>query len=79
MGILFLCTTESSLDILQTRFARLLAEYVSSQQKMKQRLSVVEQRNSSNHQDELPQSSSSIAICASATLEETSNYLAPPS
>ncbi|XP_065557093.1 cyclic nucleotide-gated cation channel subunit A-like isoform X1 [Artemia franciscana] len=33
---------ETSLDYLQTRFARLLAEYTSSQQKMKQRISKIE-------------------------------------
>ncbi|KAM6220885.1 cyclic nucleotide-gated channel alpha-1 [Rhynchocyon petersi] len=33
---------ESSLDILQTRFARILAEYESMQQKLKQRLTKVE-------------------------------------
>ncbi|KFV53580.1 Cyclic nucleotide-gated channel cone photoreceptor subunit alpha, partial [Tyto alba] len=35
---------ETALDTLQTRFARLLAEYTSSQQKMKQRLARVETR-----------------------------------
>ncbi|XP_009321914.1 PREDICTED: cyclic nucleotide-gated cation channel alpha-3 [Pygoscelis adeliae] len=35
---------EASLDTLQTRFARLLAEYTSSQQKVKQRLARVETR-----------------------------------
>ena len=77
-----LCPTESSLDILQTRFARLLAEYVSSQQKMKQRLTLIEQRNSHNHQDELPQMRSSIAPCPSsapAAPIEHSNHLIPPS
>ena len=33
---------ESSLDILQTRFARLLAEYSASQMKLKQRLTRLE-------------------------------------
>lgn len=36
-----------ALDTLQTRFARLLAEYTSSQQTMKQRLSRVEQHQPS--------------------------------
>ncbi|XP_063196097.1 cyclic nucleotide-gated cation channel alpha-3 isoform X2 [Chroicocephalus ridibundus] len=35
---------ETALDTLQTRFARLLAEYTSSQQKVKQRLAKVETR-----------------------------------
>ncbi|XP_010574077.1 cyclic nucleotide-gated channel alpha-3 isoform X3 [Haliaeetus albicilla] len=35
---------ETALDTLQTRFARLLAEYTSSQQKVKQRLASVETR-----------------------------------
>ncbi|XP_068779607.1 cyclic nucleotide-gated channel alpha-3 isoform X6 [Struthio camelus] len=35
---------ETALDMLQTRFARLLAEYTSSQQKVKQRLAKVENR-----------------------------------
>ncbi|XP_025959023.1 cyclic nucleotide-gated cation channel alpha-3 isoform X2 [Dromaius novaehollandiae] len=35
---------ETALDTLQTRFARLLAEYTSSQQKVKQRLAKVENR-----------------------------------
>ncbi|NWX42827.1 CNG1 protein, partial [Steatornis caripensis] len=35
---------ETALDMLQTRFARLLAEYTSSQQKVKQRLARVETR-----------------------------------
>ncbi|XP_037663155.1 cyclic nucleotide-gated cation channel alpha-3 isoform X2 [Choloepus didactylus] len=35
---------ESSLDALQTRFARLLAEYTAAQMKMKQRLSQLESR-----------------------------------
>ena len=33
---------ESSVDLLQTRFARILAEYESMQQKLKQRLTKVE-------------------------------------
>ncbi|MBN3322974.1 CNGA2 protein, partial [Atractosteus spatula] len=35
---------ESSLDNLQTRFARLLSEYTATQQRLKQRLSVLERR-----------------------------------
>ena len=37
---------EAALDTLQTRFARLLAEYASCQQQIKQRLTIVEQRKS---------------------------------
>jgi C-terminal leucine zipper domain of cyclic nucleotide-gated channels len=40
-----------ALDTLQTRFARLLAEYTSSQQTMKQRLSRVEQQPSIRGED----------------------------
>jgi len=42
---------ESSLDILQSRFARLLAEYVGAQQKLKQRLTLVEKRQSTSPDD----------------------------
>ncbi|XP_039600620.1 cyclic nucleotide-gated cation channel alpha-3 [Polypterus senegalus] len=35
---------ESSLDVMQTKFARLIAEYTASQQKLKQRLTTVESK-----------------------------------
>ena len=41
-----------ALDTLQTRFARLLAEYTSSQQTMKQRLNRVEQQQPSSRVEE---------------------------
>lgn len=37
---------EMALDTLQTRFARLLAEYTSSQQTLKQRITKIEQQSS---------------------------------
>lgn len=38
-----------AIDTLQTRFARLLAEYTSSQQLLKQRLSRIEHHNTQKH------------------------------
>lgn len=41
-----------ALDTLQTRFARLLAEYTSSQQTLKQRISQIEKSNRTDDETE---------------------------
>ena len=58
-----------ALDTLQTRFARLLAEYTASQQRLKQRLTLVEHRSPSVDDSSFagPPDSSTVAAVGSAT------------
>ena len=60
--------TEMAVDTLQIRFAPLLAEYTASQQRLKQRLTAVEQRSSSLDDSSLaaPPDSSAVAAVGSA-------------
>ena len=43
---------ETNMDTLYTRFARLLAEYTGAQQKLKQRITVLEIKMKQNNEDD---------------------------
>ena len=43
---------ETNMETLYTRFARLLAEYTGAQQKLKQRITVLETKMKQNHEDD---------------------------
>ena len=71
-----------ALDTLQTRFARLLAEYTSSQQTMKQRLSRVEQQQPSSRVEEdgaLENVTSAVITSTPSSKRKSSNLLVVPS
>jgi hypothetical protein len=70
-----------ALDTLQTRFARLLAEYTSSQQTMKQRISRVEQQQPSHVEEDGALENVTTAVITSTpnSKRKSSNLLDVPS
>lgn len=66
-----------ALDTLQTRFARLLAEYTSSQQTIKQRISRVEQQSQPTFplDDVVVDNASAVAITPTSNLKRKSCHL----
>lgn len=66
-----------ALDTLQTRFARLLAEYTSSQQTIKQRISKVEQQSQQPFPeiDAIVENNSAVTIPSSPNLKRKSSNL----